>query len=102
MVQTNGNCTIVVTATLTDPTEHPLILNPGPTWMGILGNEEKTLEEVLLNPTHLDYIKTVNGLSVYYQDKGWKGSISTLKPGQGYIYNSNADTSKTINYPSAK
>ena len=102
MVQTSEAVTVVVNGLMVDPTEHPLILNPGPTWIGILGTEEKTLEEALPNPNHLDYIKTVNGVSVYYQGKGWKGSISTMKPGQGYIYYSNANTSKTISNPSVK
>ncbi len=102
MVQTLEEVTITVDGTAVDPAEHPLVLNPGNNWIGILGNEDKTLDEALPNPTNLDYIKTANGLSVYYQGQGWKGSISTLKPGTGYIYNSKAGVTKTITYPLAK
>ena len=102
MVQLSEDVTITVDGSLVNPMEHPLVLNPGNNWIGILGNEEATLEEALPDPTNLDYIKTINGLSVYYQGKGWKGSISTLKPGTGYIYNSKAGAAKTITYPLAK
>ena len=77
-------------------------MNPGDNWVGVLGNNNVPLEEALTNPANLDYIKTVNGVSVYYEGKGWKGSISTLKPVVVYIYNSKATTRKTITYPLAK
>ena len=103
MVQTNAACTVTVEGTIVDPAEYPVTLNPGNNWIGFIGTEEMTLDEAFVNhtPANLDIIKTANGTATYYQGRGWRGSVSTLKPGQGYIYNSKASTPQTIIYPSA-
>ena len=41
-------------------------------------------------------------VEVYYEGYGWSGRLTTLEPGQGYIYKSNATTIQTFSYPSAK
>ena len=50
-----------------------------------------------LTPTNMDYIQTKDGVATYYQGIGWRGSVSTLNPGEGFIYKSKATTDKTTN-----
>ena len=104
MVRMSQACTVYVNGTLVDPANYPITLNPGSNWIGFIGTEEMTLDDAFSNftPTNLDNIKTVNGTATYYQGRGWRGNISTLKPSQGFIYRSKASTSQTFNYPSAK
>ena len=104
MVQTNANCTITVSGYVVDPAEYPVTVYHGTNWMGFIGTEEMSLDEAFVNftPTNMDNIKTRNGVAVYYQGKGWRGSVSTLTPGEGFIYTSKYSSSQTFTYPSAK
>ena len=103
-VQTNEACTITVEGTLVDPAEHPITLAPGVNWVGFIGTESMSLSDAFVNltPTNMDYIQTKDGVATYYQGIGWRGSVSTLNPGEGFIYKSKASTNKTFTYPSAK
>ena len=102
MLQTNASCTVTLSGTFVDPTMHPIMLNPGVNWIGFIGTENMNLEEALsgLTPSNLDNIKTTGGTAIYYQNIGWRGNISTLEPGKGYIYKSNATMVKTFSFPS--
>ena len=103
-VQTNEACTITVEGTLVDPAEHPITLVPGVNWIGFIGTESMSLSDAFVNltPTNMDYIQTKDGVATYYQGIGWRGSVTTLNPGEGFIYKSKATTDKTFTYPSAK
>ncbi len=103
-VQTNEACTITVEGTLVDPAEHPITLVPGVNWVGFIGTESMSLSDAFVNltPTNMDYIQTKDGVATYYQGIGWRGSVSALNPGEGFIYKSKATTDKTFTYPSAK
>ena len=104
MVQTNAACTITVSGYVVDPADYPVTVYPGTNWMGFIGTEEMSLDEAFVNftPTNMDNIKTRNGTAVYYQGKGWRGRVSTLTPGEGFIYTSKKSTSQTFTYPSAQ
>ena len=104
MVQTNAACSVTVSGTAVNPAEHPITLYHGTNWIGFIGTEAMSLNEAFagFTPTNLDNIKTVGGTATYYQGLGWRGSLSTLEPGKGYIYKSNATESRTFTYPSAK
>ena len=101
MIQTNAPCTITVSGVAVDPAEHPITLNPGVNWIGFIGTEEMSFSEALagLTPTNLDNIKTLEGVSTYYEGIGWRGTISTLRPGQGFIYKSKGSSTQTFYYP---
>ena len=104
MVQTNAACSITVSGYVVDPADYPVTVYPGTNWMGFIGTEEMSLDEAFVNftPTNMDNIKTRNGTAVYYQGKGWRGRVSTLTPGEGFIYTSKKSTSQTFTYPSAQ
>ena len=88
---------------LVDPTEYPITLVPGINWIGFIGTESMSLSDAFVNltPTNMDYIQTKNGVATYYQGIGWRGSISSLNPGEGFIYKSKATTNKTFTYPNS-
>ena len=101
-IQTSAACTITVTGAIVDPADYPITLVYGVNWIGFIGTEEMSLNEAFTEATNLDVIKTQTGNAVYYQGKGWKGTISNLKPGQGLIYKSKNQQPRTFTYPSAK
>ena len=102
MVQMANAFTAVVNGNIVDAMDHPITLNPGSNWVGLIGTQEMTLEAALydLAPTHLDIIKTKDGSSTYYNGRGWIGRVTSLKPGQGFIYQSKASDTKTFTFPS--
>ena len=101
MIQTHTACSLSLTGIGVDPSQCPITLNPGSNWIGFVGTESMTLDEALegLTPANLDNIKSTNGSATYYQGRGWRGNLSTLKPGHGYIYKSNASSVKTFYFP---
>ena len=101
-IQTNTACTFTLNGAIADPDLYPITLNPGANWIGFVGSESLSLNEALMNltPTNLDNIKTPNGSATYYQNLGWRGNLSTLEPGMGYIYKSKASTPNTFTFPS--
>ena len=104
MVKTNATCTVIVGGNVVDPSEHDVTLHSGANWIGLIGTEEISLDEAFINhtPSNLDMIKTTHGIATYYQGRGWRGSVTTLVPGEGVIYVSKSSTQQTFNYPSAK
>jgi hypothetical protein len=50
-----------------------------------------------LNPEEGDVVKSEGG-SISYSGGYWRGDFTTLNPGKGYIYYSNATVDKTLNY----
>ena len=100
-IQVASACTLTLSGPVADPTTHPITLNPGSNWIGFVGTEAMSLDEAFSNftPTNMDNIKTAAGSATYYQGRGWRGSISSLEPGQGYVYKSNANTIKTFYFP---
>jgi hypothetical protein len=50
-------------------------------------------------PTRTDRITSQANGYTSYNGNAWKGSLTTLQPGQGYIYNSAATETKTFTYP---
>ena len=103
MIQTTEACTITVSGTVADPAAYPITLNRGSNWIGFVGTEGLSLDEALSNltPNNLDNIKLRNSTATYFQGMGWRGNLTTLEPGKGYIYNSKATTSKTFTFPSS-
>ena len=104
MVQTAQACSVTVNGTIVDPADHPITIHQGNNWVGFIGTQEMTLDQALTNftPANLDATKINNNTSTYYNGKGWKGSVNSLSPGQGFIYKSKASQNKTFTYPAAQ
>ena len=103
-ISTSAACTVTVSAEVADPSEHPITIYSGNSWIGFISGESMTLDQALSNltPTDRDVIKSANKKATYYQGIGWRGALTTMEPGQGYIYKSNATTTQTFTYPFAE
>ena len=101
MVQMANAFSTTVSGSIVDPAEHTITLKPGSNWIGLIGTQEMTLETALSNltPTHLDNIKTQEGSSTYYNNRGWIGKVTRLVPGKGFIYQSKATQNSSFVYP---
>jgi hypothetical protein len=102
-IQANTSCDISLTGTPVNPSECPIILKPGFTWIGYTPSVSLSVSEAMsgYTPTAGDVIKSKSGSYASYSGNlgRWIGDL-TLEPGKGYIYESKATETKTFYYPS--
>ncbi len=87
---------------LAAPADLTLTVNKNWNWLGYVGTTSMTLDDAFsgLAPEDGDLVKGQKGFAIY-QGYEWVGSLTTLIPGQGYMYKSVAAGTKTFSYPAA-
>ena len=99
-IKVPSSCTITLTGAPIDPSEHPVtIAANGNTWIGYPFGESKTLSEAFGSfPVNGDIVKSKDG-SASYNGTMWRGVLTGLQPGQGYIYKSASGEERTFTFP---
>ncbi len=97
-IQNISPCTLSLTAAPAIPSNHPITIYKGYTWMGFPATQSMNLSEVFssFTPEEGDRIVSFEDGSALYEDEEWSGRLTRLEPGKGYIYISVADESKTL------
>ena len=96
-----ANATVVtLTAAPANPVDHPITLNPGWNWIGFPSTVSMDLNEALSNltPNNGDVIKNMDGVTTF-KDGVWQGNLSTLEPGNGYMYYNKGTEPMILVYP---
>ena len=98
-IQVSTDCEITLSGVPVNPTEYEITIHNGVNWIGFLLAESMSVDEAFsgLNPAIGDVIKSKEGSSSY-NGISWRGSVQTLEPGQGYIYQSTASDDKTFTF----
>ncbi|MBR5378106.1 MAG: choice-of-anchor J domain-containing protein [Bacteroidales bacterium] len=96
-IETNDAVSLTVSGTPT--TSVSLTIMPGYNWFGYTGTQAKTIAAALgdFSPSNGDTITAQDGTTATYNNGSWNGTLNTLQPGLGYIYNSTAFNSKQMN-----
>ena len=98
-IQTNASCDITLTGISVNPSEYPITIKPGFTWIGFTPSVSLSVNEAMsgYTATNGDVIKSKNGNYATYIGSlnRWVGSL-TLEPGMGYIYESKATGNNTL------
>ena len=104
MVQTSTSCSVTIEGNAVDLTSHSITLYHGNNWIGFFGEQSMPVTSALSNLSAAvgDVIISQDGKSTTYSTYGWGGSLTILIPGQAYIYNSKASSTKTFTFPSTK
>ena len=105
IIKTKNNCTFDIEGTPINPDDYTITLTHGKNWIGFFGSQATEINTALanLNATADDVITSQDGLSASYDATfGWGGDLTTLEPGQAYIYTSNAAGTVTFKFASAK
>ncbi len=92
MINMNSEQTIEITGLLADMAMNPITINSGWNWIGFPSNVSVDINSALANmsPMEADLIKTRNAFATYYSSLGgWFGTLTSLTPGMGYMYQSN-------------
>ena len=98
-IQVSTDCEITLSGVPVNPTEYEITIHNGVNWIGFLPAESMSVGEAFsgLNPAIGDVVKSKDGSSSY-NGISWRGSVQTLEPGQGYIYQSTASDDKTFTF----
>ena len=100
-VITSEPCTVTMTGNTAVPSEHPITLSQGWTWIGYVPSTTMSVDVAMagLEATAGDKLKSQQGYSDYYPGYGWFGSLNTIEPGMGLMYYSANDEVVTLTYP---
>ena len=101
MINVLEACSLQLAADVVDATSYDIELRKGWSWIGYPSNQEIDINTALANftePNEGDRIKSqYNGYAEYRWGK-WRGTLKTLVPGIGYMYNNKTETVKSFRY----
>ena len=90
--------TLILVAMTVGQAQVPITLNNGWNWISYPYSEPMTIEEALsgFTPANGDIINSQTEGSATYLNGRWRGSLTTLVPGKGYMYNSADGTTRSF------
>ncbi|MBO7617493.1 MAG: leucine-rich repeat protein [Bacteroidales bacterium] len=100
LVNTSDSTEVTFTGPVAQLNAHPITLNPNWTWLGYPSPFAVDIDDALsnLNPTNGDVVKSQSSFAAYNDVDGWYGTLSTLTPGMGLMYQSHNSQPVTFNY----
>ena len=100
-VITSQPCTVVMAGGVALPSEHPITLSQGWTWIGYVPSTVMSVDAAMagVDATSGDKLKSQQGYSDYYVGYGWFGSLNRIEPGMGLMYYSTNSSPITFTYP---
>ena len=99
MIYVSTDCEITLTGMPINPAEHPVTIQGGSNWIAFPLSENMTISDAFAGfAINGDKVKSRNGNSQYIRNR-WNGGVTTLVPGQGYMYISNTQETRTFTFP---
>ena len=97
MIQVTTACTVELEGSPANPSSHAITINPGWNWIGFPCNEEMDVGDAFagFDAAEDDKLKSREAYTEFDGD-GWFGTLNMLVPGQGYLYYSNDNVTKTL------
>ena len=102
MVTVETACEIELEGMPINPADHPVIIHNGANWIAFPLSESMTITNAFagFNVVSGDVVNSKsNGLATY--TNRWRGTLTTLEPGEGYIYNSAATEDRVLTFPAS-
>ena len=93
-IQTTTACTFALSGT--PFTNASVTITNGINWFGCIGTESLSLTALGISPATGDKIISQDGGFAVYNGTAWKGTLTSLQPGKGYVYYSTASQQKTL------
>ena len=103
MIQMSSATNVALEGYEVNPAEHPITLGTNWKWISYPLSTEMSVEEAFAsaNPSNGDYVKSQKGFAQYYEGLGWSGTLTSMTPGMGYMYQNVSGSAKTLVYPSS-
>ena len=93
-IQTTTACTFTLSGT--PFTNASVTITNGINWFGCIGTESLSLINLNISPATGDKVVSQDGGFAVYNGTAWKGTLTSLQPGKGYVYYSTASQQKTL------
>ena len=101
-IQVAEACEITMQGLPVDPADHPATVVNGANWIAFPLNGNMTLTNAFAGfAVNNDVIKSKGGTSQYKNGRWMGSSLTTLEPGQGYIYKSASSDTRTLVFPAS-
>jgi hypothetical protein len=102
MITVPSACEITVEGMPLDPAAYTITLNPGTSWIGYPVNATMTVEVAFASalPVNNDIVQSQEFNTKRTRGQ-WRGELGSLEPGQGFMYQSVATTTKTFTFPTS-
>ena len=101
MIYLSANCEITLTGMPINPAEHPVTISNGSNWIAFPLGENMSVSNAFAGfAVNGDKVKSRNNNSQYLRNR-WNGGVTTLVPGQGYMYISNMQETRTFTFPAS-
>ena len=101
MISVSDDCEITLSGTPLNPTEHPVTISNGSNWIAFPLNENMTVSDAFAGfAVNGDKVKSRNN-NTQYLGGSWRGQLTTLVSGQGYMYISNTQGTRTFSFPAS-
>ena len=97
-IHVTSDCEIALEGMPLNPAEHPITISEGTNWIGFPCSESMTLNTAFAGfSVNQDAVSSKSGSSTW-NGRRWLGLLTTLVPGQGYIYNSASSTPRVFSF----
>lgn len=93
-IQTTTACAFTLSGT--PFTNASVTITNGINWFGCIGTESLSLTALGISPATGDKVVSQDGGFAIYNGTAWKGTLTSLQPGKGYVYYSTAFQQKTL------
>ena len=101
MVNVHTGCEITLVGAPLVPAEHPITIMNGANWIGYPLTESISLTNAFAGfAISGDQVKSKDNGSSTYTNR-WRGTLTTLEPGQGYIFKSTDPSNRTLIFPTS-
>ena len=98
MIFVSSGCEITLEGTPIDPAEHPVTISNGTNWIAFPLGESMTVSEAFTGfAVNGDKVKS-RASNTQYIGGSWRGLLNTLESGQGYMYISNSQETRTFTF----
>ena len=95
-------CEIVVEGMPVDPSSHPITIKSGLNWIAYPFMESMTITDAFAGfAVSGDEVRAKDDGIAKYVGTRWRGALTNLVPGQGYIYNSAVSGNRTFTFPTS-
>ena len=103
MIQLSSATNVALEGYEVNPADYPITLGTNWKWISYPLSTEMSVEEAFAsaNPSNGDYVKSQKGFAQYYEGLGWSGTLTSMTPGMGYMYQNVSGSAKTLVYPSS-
>ena len=100
-VQVAYSTTLDINGKAINVKQHEQTIKNGYNWIGSLSNSILSPDEAFadLQPEVGDMVKSRRAYAIFGSRGTWEGLLESIFPGEGYLYQSKAKTTKTFHYP---